>query len=312
MSDSDLISSVRKRIVAALFVACALMLPAAANAQVVVVANGSPITELDITQRSKLIATSTRKTPARQEVIQELIDDRIKIAKAKSYGMEISDAEVNNAFDTMAQRQHMNAQQFSQVLERSGIMPQTVKARVRAQLTWNQLVRAKFGATLEVSDADVTKALIETKEPDTAVGYIYTLYPVVVLAPRGSAEATLRAKLQEAEGLRQRFTSCDVGLRMARSMRDIAVREPVTRSSSDLPEQFRNLLASIELGHLTQPEPTDQGLQMFAVCNKRQTTADTPAKRQAKEQIFNKRFEVESKRFLDEIRKQAMIEYKSK
>ena len=51
---------------------------------------------------------------------------------------------------------------------------------------------------------------------------------------------------------------------------------------------------------------------MFAVCNKRQTTADTPAKRQAKEQIFNKRFEVESKRFLDEIRKQAMIEYKSK
>ena len=289
-----------------------LFLPVAATAQVVVVANGSPITELDIAQRTKLVATSPRKAPSRQEVVQELIDDRIKIAKAKVYGMEVSDAEVNNAFDTMAQRQHMNAQQFSQVLERSGIMPQTVKARVRAQLTWNQLVRAKFGATLEVSDADVTKALIETKESDTAVGYIYTLYPVVVLAPRGSAEATLRAKLQEAESLRQRFTACDTGLRMARAMRDIAVREPVTRSSSDLPEQFRNLLASIELGRLTQPEPTDQGLQMFAVCNKRQTTADTPAKRQAKEQIFNKRFEVESKRFLDEIRKQAMIEYKSK
>jgi peptidyl-prolyl cis-trans isomerase SurA len=300
------------RIWLAAAVIAGFFLPVAASAQVVVVANGSPITELDITQRTKLIATSTRKTPSRQDVIQELIDDRIKIAKAKVYGMEVSDAEVNSSFETMAQRQHMNTQQFSQVLERSGILPQTVKARVRAQLTWNQLIRAKFGATLEVSDADVTKALMETKESDTAVGYIYTLYPVVVLAPRGSAEATLRAKLQEAESLRQRFTACDSGLRMARAMRDIAVREPVTRSSSDLPEQFRNLLASIELGHLTQPEPTDQGLQMFAVCNKRQTTADTPAKRQAKEQIFNKRFEVESKRFLDEIRKQAMIEYKSK
>ena len=300
------------RIWLAAAVIAGFFLPVAASAQVVVVANGSPITELDIAQRTKLIATSTRKTPSRQDVIQELIDDRIKIAKAKVYGMEVSDAEVNSSFETMAQRQHMNTQQFSQVLERSGILPQTVKARVRAQLTWNQLIRAKFGATLEVSDADVTKALMETKESDTAVGYIYTLYPVVVLAPRGSAEATLRAKLQEAESLRQRFTACDSGLRMARAMRDIAVREPVTRSSSDLPEQFRNLLASIELGHLTQPEPTDQGLQMFAVCNKRQTTADTPAKRQAKEQIFNKRFEVESKRFLDEIRKEAMIEYKSK
>ncbi|HEX2537468.1 MAG TPA: SurA N-terminal domain-containing protein [Pseudolabrys sp.] len=300
----------RKWLAAALL--AALFLPSAATAQVVVVANGSPITELDIAQRTKLLATSTHKAPSRQEVVQELIDDRIKIAKAKVYGMEVSDTEVDSTFATMAQRQHMTTQQFSQVLERSGIMPQTVKARVRAQLTWNQLVRAKFGSTLEVSDADVTKALIETKESDTGVGYIYTLYPVVVLAPRGSAETLLRAKLQEADGLRQRFTSCDTGLRIARSMRDIAVREPVTRSSSDLPEQFRNLLASIELGHLTQPEPTDQGLQMFAVCNKRQTTADTPAKRQAKEQIFNKRFEVESKRFLDEIRKQAMIEYKSK
>jgi len=300
----------RKWLAAALL--AALFVPSAATAQVVVVANGSPITELDIAQRTKLLATSTHKAPSRQEVVQELIDDRIKIAKAKVYGMEVSDTEVDSTFATMAQRQHMTTQQFSQVLERSGIMPQTVKARVRAQLTWNQLVRAKFGSTLEVSDADVTKALIETKESDTGVGYIYTLYPVVVLAPRGSAETLLRAKLQEADGLRQRFTSCDTGLRIARSMRDIAVREPVTRSSSDLPEQFRNLLASIELGHLTQPEPTDQGLQMFAVCNKRQTTADTPAKRQAKEQIFNKRFEVEAKRFLDEIRKQAMIEYKSK
>jgi peptidyl-prolyl cis-trans isomerase SurA len=290
----------------------AFFLPAAASAQVVVLANGSPITELDIAQRSKLLATSAHKAPSRQEVIQELIDDRIKIAKAKVYGMEVSSAEVDNTFANMAQRQRMNPQQFSQLLERSGIMPQTVKARIKAQLTWNQLVRAKFGSTLEVSDADVTKALIETKETDTAVGYIYTLYPVVLLAPRGSAEAVLRAKLQEAEQLRQRFSSCDTGLRMARAMRDVAVREPVTRSSSDLPEQFRNLLGSIELGHLTQPEPTDQGLQMFAVCNKRQTTTDTPAKRQAKEQIFNKRFEVESKRFLDEIRKQAMIEYKSK
>ena len=208
----------RKWLAAALL--AALFVPSAATAQVVVVANGSPITELDIAQRTKLLATSTHKAPSRQEVVQELIDDRIKIAKAKVYGMEVSDTEVDSTFATMAQRQHMTTQQFSQVLERSGIMPQTVKARVRAQLTWNQLVRAKFGSTLEVSDADVTKALIETKESDTGVGYIYTLYPVVVLAPRGSAETLLRAKLQEADGLRQRFTSCDTGLRIARSMRD--------------------------------------------------------------------------------------------
>lgn len=297
---------------AAAILAGSVLMPAVGHAQVVVVANGSPITELDIAQRSKLLASSTRKTPPRQQVIQELIDDRIEIAKAKSYGMEVSDAEVDSAFQTMASRQHLNTQQFSQLLERSGILPQTVKARIRAQLTWNQLIRAKFGSTLQVSEADVTKAMMESKETDTGVGYIYTLYPIVILAPRGSPEALLRAKLQEAQALRTRFVSCSQGLTMARGMRDVAVREPVTRSSADLPEQFRQLLGGMELGHLTQPEPTDQGLQMFALCGKKQSNSDTPAKRQAREQIFNQRFEVESKKFLDEIRKQAMIEYKSK
>ncbi|HEY6026156.1 MAG TPA: SurA N-terminal domain-containing protein [Pseudolabrys sp.] len=297
---------------AAALLAGGLLMPAVGHAQVVVIANGSPITELDIAQRSKLLASATHKAPPRQQVIQELIDDRIKIAKAKSYGMEVSDTEVDGAFKTMASRQHLTVQQFSQLLERSGILPQTVKARIRAQITWNQMIRGKFGSTLQVSDADVTKAMMESKETDVGVGYIYTLYPIVVLAPRGSPEALLRAKLQEAEAVRTRFVSCGQGLAMARAMRDVAVREPVTRSSADLPEQFRQLLGGIELGHLTQPEPTDQGLQMFAVCGKKQNNSDTPAKRQARDQIFNQRFEVESKKFLDEIRKQAMIEYKSK
>ena len=61
-----------------------------ANAQVVVVVNGSPITELDIAQRSKLMASMERKPVPRQEVINALIDDRIKIAKAKFYGFDKS------------------------------------------------------------------------------------------------------------------------------------------------------------------------------------------------------------------------------
>ena len=55
--------------------AAAVAVPTAAFAQVVVIANGSPITAYDIEQRTKLIAISTHKAPTREEVIQELIDD---------------------------------------------------------------------------------------------------------------------------------------------------------------------------------------------------------------------------------------------
>src|SRR3569833_4264508 len=74
-----------------------LFLPVAATAQVVVVANGSPITALAIAQRTKLVATSPRKAPSRQEVVQELIDDRLKLAKPTVNGMEDRDAEETHA-----------------------------------------------------------------------------------------------------------------------------------------------------------------------------------------------------------------------
>ena len=291
--------------------AAAVAMPAAAFAQVVVVANGSPITVYDIDQRTKLIALSTHKNPTREEVIKELIDDRIKITKAKSYGFEVPDAEVDNTFNNMAKNQHLTEEQFGQLLERSGIAPNTIKARIRAELTWSQLVRGKFSASLDVGESEITKALRARNEnPAETVGYIYTLYPVMILVPQGSSADLMEAKRREAESLRGRFVSCKVGLAFARALRDVAVREPITRSSAELAPQMRELLGNMPIGQLTTPDVTPQGLQMFALCDKKESKTDSPLAREIRQQLFAQRFEAEAKRFLDEIRKQAMIEYK--
>ncbi len=293
-------------VIAAVFAA-----PAAVNAQVVVVANGSPITELDIQQRSKLIANSTQKTLPRQDVINELINDRLKIAKAKVYGLDVSDSEVDAAFDSLAQRQRLTPQQFTVMLERGGITAGTLKARMRAELTWNQLIRGKFGSSLQVGESDIANALRSRNEAENAtVGYIYTLYPVTIVVARGSSEAIMGAKRREAENLRSRFTTCNEGLALARALRDVAVREPLHRSSADLAPQLRELLGNMQIGQLSMPEVTAQGLQMYALCDKKESTAESSVKREVREQIYSKRFEAEAKKFLDEIRKQAMIEYK--
>jgi len=290
----------------------AIVLACPATAQVVVIANGSPITEYDIQQRMKLETNAAHKSTTRQQIIDDLIDDRLKISKAKVYGLEVADTEVNNAFEGMASRQRLTVQQFSQVLERAGISPNTVKARIRAELTWQQLIRGKFGSSLQVGESDIANALKSRNESEaSAVGYIYTLYPVTIVIPRGSSESTISAKRSIADNLRGRFVSCNEGLAMARALRDVAVREPITRSSADLSEQLRDILGNIEVGHLTAPEVTAQGLQMFAVCSKKETTAESPLRRAVREQLFTKRFESESKKFLEDIRKSAMIEYKN-
>jgi peptidyl-prolyl cis-trans isomerase SurA len=164
---------------------------------------------------------------------------------------------------------------------------------------------------LQIGDADIATAMRDRKEAEKdATGYLYTLYPITVVLERGQGEGGIDGKRRVAENLRGRFTSCSEGLAMARALRDVAVREPIHRNSADLPQQLRELLGGMEVGRLTTPEVTAQGLQMFALCEKKASTGESAAKREVREEIFNKRFEAEGKKFLEEIRKQAMIEYK--
>ena len=187
----------------------------------------------------------------------------------------------------MAKNQHIPLQQFTQFFERAGISPDTVKARVRAELTWSQLVRGKFSASLEVGESDVSKALRSRNEKQAdVVGYVYTLYPIMLVVPQGSSAAVMEAKHREAENLRARFLSCKEGLAFSRALRDVAVREPISRNSAELAPQLRELLDNMQIGRLTTPDVTPQGLQMFALCDKKESKANSPMKREVRQQLF--------------------------
>ena len=70
------------------------------------------------------------------------------------------------------------------------------------------------------------------------------------------------------------------------------------------------MLANLPVGHLTTPDVTSLGLQMFALCEKKQSNQESPLKSQVREEIYAKRFQSQAKQYLEEIRKQAMIEHK--
>jgi peptidyl-prolyl cis-trans isomerase SurA len=300
----------RKLLVTALLALGAAMAASGARAQqVVVVVNGEPITALDIEQRSKLMQLSTHKAPNRQEVIDELINEKLKVREAKRWGLDVSNSEVDNAYASMAGRMRFTPDQLTQQLAKSGVNAATLKARIKADLAWPQLVRGRYQASLQVADKDLVPAL-EAKS-DEGAAYDYTLRPILFLVPSGSPDTFVEGRKREAESLRARFQECDEGLNFARALKDVAVREQVVRSSADLPPELRKMLEGIEVGHLTPPEITKFGVEMFAICGRKQSVSDnTPGKRQARETVMAKRYEEKSKQYLQELRRGAMLEYK--
>ena len=280
---------------------------------VAAIVNGEPITNYDIDQRSKLIQIASQKPPTRKEVLEELVDEKLKTQLIRRYSIEGIDKEVDNALANMARRGRSTPKQFEEQLGKSGINIDTLKSRVRAEIAWSQIIRGRFQSSFQFSEKDILARLDTSKAQETpAAAYEFTLRPILFVVPRGSQPAVIEGRRREAEALRARFQGCEEGVTLARGMRDVAVRAQVVKSSTDFSPALREILDKTEVGKLTAPETTQQGVELYAVCAKNQktTTDNETAKREVRDKLFTEQFQSHSKRYLKELRSQAMIEYR--
>jgi peptidyl-prolyl cis-trans isomerase SurA len=292
-------------VLAALFLAAA---PSRAQ-NIVVMVNGDPITDFDIDQRSKLDQLTTQKTPSRQEVINELIDDRVKLKEGKKYGVDPGVSDINQSYEGMAQRMRISPDQLTKSLEVKGVRPETLKGRMKAEMVWTSLVRGRYKEKLMVGEKDVAQAVGDKLQID---GTEYKMQPIVLIVPRGSAPAFQETRMKEAEQYRSRVGSCEEANSLFRSTPNATIRDTVTKTTADLPEALRKVLDDTPIGHLTAPEVTKAGIEMVVLCARKPTMIDTPKKREIREQMYQQKYEKTQKTYLEELRKAAMIEYRNR
>jgi peptidyl-prolyl cis-trans isomerase SurA len=307
----------------ALVAACAVTVALAllgcvtpARAQsVAVMVNGEPITNFDVEQRTKLDFLSTHKASTRQEVMQELIDQKLKIREAKQYSVDPGASDIDAAYNQMASRMRINSDQLNKMLESNGIRPDTLRARIRSEMVWAALVRGRFKESLQVGEKEVnaaasTQADVKDEAKTDTESFEYKMQPIVLIVPKGASPSAIELRRKEAETLRGRIQTCEEANALFKSMQNAAIRDAVVKTSADMPAPLREVLDKTPIGHLTEPELTKQGVEMVALCSRKPTTVDTPKKREIRDKMYNEKFEAKSNAYLQQIRKAAMIEYR--
>ena len=284
---------------------------AGAQAQIVALVNGDAITALDVAQRTKLIQLSTQKTPTRQEVLDELIEDRLKVQIAKRYISEVPKREIESAFANIARRAGMSADQFAKVVTASGVSVESLKARIHADFVWTQIIRGKFRAALQIGESEVAVKLQgapnQKQEP---TDFEYSLRPILFAgaARRGARPPWRRASAMPrtcARASRAATRDCALrwGCRTWRCARRSCASRPISASSS------ATSLNNTPVGRLTPPDVSLQGVELFAVCDKKEAKGgESVAKREAREAVYQERYQALSKKYLKELRSQALIE----
>jgi peptidyl-prolyl cis-trans isomerase SurA len=272
--------------------------------------DAATITNYDIEQRSKLNFLTTHKPADRQQVVDELIDEKLKIKEAKKFGVDPSASDIDQAFATMSGRMRVSADQLAKSLESQGVRPDTLKARIRADMVWTSLVRGRYKESLQVGEKDVAAAVQASGGDEKQEGdaFEYKMQPIVLIVPRGSAPTVIEGRQKEAEVLRSRVQTCGEANALFKSMPNATIRDTVVKTSADIPEVLRDVLDKTPIGHLTAPEITKQGVEMVALCARTPTTIDTPKKKEIREKMYAEKYTAKSNWYLQEVHKAAMIE----
>ncbi|NJL08973.1 MAG: hypothetical protein HC900_12585 [Methylacidiphilales bacterium] len=88
------------------------------------------------------------------------------------------------------------------------------------------------------------------------------------------------------------------------------MRNSFRKASSDLTPALRELFESTPDGRVTPPERTDAGIEVVAVCSRREVAGQTAVMNEVRQELVSERLQSQAKRYMAELRRAALIEYR--
>ncbi|MEM1420832.1 MAG: peptidylprolyl isomerase [Pseudomonadota bacterium] len=289
-------------------------LPSHANAQdlfaVVTKVNDAAITGYDVQQRSRLVAIENPNFNADQRItaaLQSLIEDELKLQEAQRRGLEVTEEQVDQSLASIAQRNGKTADALLSDLSNAGVGPETYRKRLKAETAWNRLLRSRYRERATPTDAEIDAAMSDAQQQTSEVRY--DVRQIVVDLRARAPRAEVQAAVAKATEVRKQMTSCDVledlGKQHSRLSGKVGELTP-----AQMPRPVREAVVNLPIGGVTEPLRSQDGLHLIMVCAK--GSQESSARRgQIYERLLNEKIQGYSENYLDDLRREAVIESRS-
>jgi len=240
-----------------------------------VLVNDQPISTYDINQRlyfvvalSGGVKSQDELTKVREEVIRNMIDERLKIQEAQEFEATLSAEELDEYFIRRAQSVGQTPDQFSATLEQIGSSKQAVVDQLHAEVVWGRIVQGLFSNRAAVTDEEI-QTYIERQKANKGEAE-YRIAEIVLPVRSADADATVK---RSAEALVDR-------LRGGASFPDLAqqLSSAATAASGgdmgwialpDMPEERADALRDLDIGGISDPIRTAGSYIILSVRDRR-------------------------------------------
>jgi peptidyl-prolyl cis-trans isomerase SurA len=285
-------------IAGALLVAASLSPALAQSVRVTV--NGTPITDLQVSQRVKLFELEGNRGGTRGAT-EQLIDEAIQMSEAKRLGITVSNAQVDDALLQVARNLRVSQERLVQIMGQAGVNMETLKDRLRAAVAWNGVTQAAIMTQVQLDGLALDQQAASRIKDHERFDYILK---EIIFVGAGSG-----ARSGQANNYRSKFNGCDNAVSLSLNYTDAAVIDIGRRHATQLPEALAKELAGLNVGGITKPRVVEQGVSMLAICEKAQANDLTFVKGQLEAEAGNSALEARVKECMANLRAQAKIIY---
>ena len=258
-------------------------------------------------QRQAFESARAQSLPAmKKQALEELIDDRLKTQEAKRLSVTIEDADVDRIIKGIAERNKMTLEQFQKQI---GGSLDPIKGRIRATLSWNEVVRRKFGPLINITNKDVDKLVASTSTSGNDDVELQ-VQRIRIAMPAKIEEHGVAARIQEADKIRQKFTGCPSTASAAAGVPGARFEDLGKQRPSAIPEPTRTLLVNAADGEMLPPTMNEGSIELWVVCGRSVVKAADEKRNQAEGELKQREVELMAKRYLKDLREDAHIEYR--
>ncbi len=243
----------------------------------------------------------------RKTALDELIEERLKLQAGSRQSITVSNDDVETQFKGMAQRNKMTSQQFEAHVTQQGADPGVIKARLKASLTWREVIRRRFGPQINVSSRDVDKFVAASPANNEEIVELQ-IHKITLSTPGKLDQKAMALRLTEAEALRAKFSGCKATATLAKAETNATFEDLGTRKAATISEPTRSLLLQAKEGEMLPATLSATGVELYALCGRRTAKVDEQKRQQAENELTMKEFERLSQRHLFDLKKDSLIE----
>ena len=169
---------------------------------VAAIVNDFVISEYDLDQRTALFLATSGVKPTkdtlpqiRAQVLRSLEDEVLELQEATKHKISVNKADVDKALQNIADDNHLTVAQIIASITTNGVVVETFRQQVAAQIIWQKLVAARYGTDILINDQQVDEALDRLKKGADKPQFL--LSEIFVAVDRPEDEMTVKTSAEQ-------------------------------------------------------------------------------------------------------------------